>query len=64
MVIEGDHVWLMGTGTLNNGQEVAFTIEIVVPDETDQPTTFHLYIPALDGYESGGALTGGNITIH
>jgi hypothetical protein len=59
LVIEGSHAWFTGTWILDDEKEVGFTIEI---DESQD--IFYIQIPALDGYEAGGALTGGNVTIH
>ena len=64
LVIEGGQVMLTGIGTLNDGQEVTFTVEITALGDPERPDTFYIHIPALDGYESGGSLTGGHITIH
>jgi len=64
LVIEGNHAWFTGTGVTNDGQVVRFVVEIDALNKLGQPDTFYIYIPALNGYESGGALTGGNITIH
>jgi hypothetical protein len=64
LVIEGDHAWFTGTGITDDGQEMRFTVEINALSRLGQPDTLYIYIPALNGYEAGGALTGGNITIH
>ena len=64
LVIEGDHVWFTGVGVLNDGQLVTFRVEIDALSKLGQPDTFKIFIPALNGYAAGGALTGGNITIH
>jgi len=64
LVIEGNHAWFIGTGVTNDGQVVSFVVEIDALNKLGQPDTFYIYIPALNGYESGGALTGGNVTIH
>jgi len=64
LVIEGDHVLFAGIGTTDNGQAVNFIVEIDALSKLGLPDTFHMSIPALNGYTSGGALTGGNITIH
>jgi ribosomal protein L14 len=63
LVIEGNQVWLTGTGETNDGQVVKFVVEIDALSKFGQPDTFYIYIPVLNGYESGGALTGGNIQI-
>jgi hypothetical protein len=64
LVIDGNRAWFTGTGTLSNGQVVSFLVEVVVRTKHAQPAIFKIYIPALNGYAAGGALTGGNITIH
>jgi len=64
LVIEGNHAWLTGTGIVNDGQIVSFTVEIDESSGPGRPDTFYIHIPSLNGYEAGGALTGGNITIH
>jgi len=64
LVIEGNHAWFIGIGVTNDGQVVSFVVEIDALNKLGQPDTFYIYIPALNGYESGGALTGGNVTIH
>jgi hypothetical protein len=64
LVIEGDQAWFTGTGVTKDGQIVQFEIEIDVLSKLGQPDTFYIYITATNGYGSGGALTGGNITIH
>jgi hypothetical protein len=64
LVIDGNYAWFTGMGVTNSGQIVKFEIEIDALSKLGQPDTFYIYIPALNGYEAGGALTGGNITIH
>jgi hypothetical protein len=59
LVIDGNHAWFTGTGELEDGKTVRFNVKIEV-----SPDTFSISIPALNGYEAGGALTGGNLTIH
>jgi hypothetical protein len=59
IVIDGNHAWFSGNGVLDDGKEVRFTVQI----ETS-PDRFFINIPALNGYEAGGALTGGSLTIH
>jgi len=61
LVIEGNHVLFTGSGTLNDGQIVYFTVEI---DDSGQSDFFSIDIPALNGYTASGVLTGGNITLH
>jgi hypothetical protein len=61
LVIQGEHAWFTGTGTLNNEQVVSFLVEISTSGKTG---SFKISIPALDGYTANGTLTGGNITIH
>jgi len=39
-------------------------VEIDELSKLGQPDSFYIHIPELDGYEAGGALTGGSITIH
>ena len=64
LVIEGDHAWFTGIGVTDEEQIVEFEIEIDALRKLGQPDTFYIYLPAMNGYGSGGALTGGNITIH
>ena len=64
LVIQGNHVWFTGVGVLNDGQLVTFRVEIDALSRLGQPDTFKIFIPALNGYIAGDALTGGNITIH
>lgn len=68
LVIEGDQVWITGTGVMDNGQISKFEIVIDLAKDAsnkpDQPDAFYITIPAMDGYGLGGALTGGNITVH
>ncbi len=64
LVIDGDHVWITGSGILNNGQIAEFEIAIDVLSNPDRPDILYISIPGLDGYTAGGELTGGNITIH
>ena len=64
LVIDGDQVWITGTGVMDNGQLVKFEIEIDVMDNPDQPDVIHIHIPDWNGYTAGGALKGGNIEIH
>ena len=59
LIITGDHAWFTGTGTVNDGQIVRFTVEIDVAQ-----STFSIYIPTGNGYSVNGAISGGNITIH
>lgn len=64
LMIDGTHAWIAGTGTLSNGQVVSFTVSVDADRGHGQPDIFRIYIPALNGYRAGGALSGGNITIH
>lgn len=64
LVIEGNHVLVTGTGMLNNEQVVSFKVHIDTVSEPGSQATFTISIPALNGYTAGGAMTGGNITIH
>lgn len=64
LVIDGNHAWFTGTGMLDDGQLVSFTVEIDALNKSGQSDTFYIYVPALNGYEAGGAVSGGNITIH
>lgn len=64
LVIDGNHAWFSGIGTLGDGQVVSFTVEVESRSGRGQPDIFKIYIPALNGYGAGGALSGGNITIH
>lgn len=59
LLIEGNHAWFTGTGTMDDGQIVRFTVDLNALDNV-----FHIDIPAANGYSAGGALSGGNITIH
>jgi hypothetical protein len=59
LVIEGNHALFTGTGTMDDGQVVTFTVELDALNNA-----FHISIPALNDYSAGGALSGGNITIH
>lgn len=64
LVIEGNHAWFTGTGTMDEGQVINFTVEINALSKLGSSDAFHISMPAMDGYTSGGALTGGNIEIH
>jgi hypothetical protein len=64
LFIEGNRVWFTGTGILSNGQIVTFTVQLETASRPGSPNTFIIFIPALNGYTAGGAITGGNITIH
>jgi len=64
LVIEDDHAWFTGTGVMNDGQVVSFTVEINTLSKLGLADTFSISIPVMNDYTSGGALTGGNITIH
>jgi hypothetical protein len=64
LVIQGNHAWFTGTGIMDEGQVINFTVEINALSKLGPSDTFHISIPAMDGYTSGGALTGGNIEIH
>ena len=64
LMFEGNHGWFTGVGVVNDGQLVKFTVEIDELSKLGQPDSFYIHIPELDGYEAGGSLTGGNITIH
>jgi len=59
LVIDGNQAWFTGSGVLDDGKEVRFTVKIEV-----SPDTFSISIPDLNGYEAGGPLSGGNLTIH
>jgi hypothetical protein len=64
LVIDGNHAWFSGTGTINDGQTVSFTVEVNALSKLGLSDTFSISIPALDGYTAGGDMSGGNITIH
>jgi hypothetical protein len=64
LVIEGSHVQFTGSGILNEGQIVNFTVEIHAGSKLGLTDTFFIFIPALNGYTAGGTMAGGNITIH
>ena len=64
LVIERDHAWFTGTGTIDNAQTVSFRVELNALSNQGQADTFSISIPALNGYTAGGPMTGGNITIH
>ena len=64
LVIEGNHAWFTGTGTTDDGQVVSFTVEIDALSKLALADTFSISIPAMNGYTAGGALNGGNLTIH
>ena len=67
LVIEGNQAWFTGTGVTNDGQIVEFEVSIETLSKQGQPgqtDTFHISIPVVNGYRSGGTLNGGNITIH
>jgi Predicted solute binding protein len=64
LMIEGNHVSIRGTGMLNDGQIVSFVVEINALSQLGASDTFHIYIPAMNGYVAGGNIAGGNITIH
>lgn len=57
LVIDGGHAWFSGMGETNDGQVVAFTVDVTTAGQ------FSISIPALNGYTAGGALTGGNISM-
>jgi hypothetical protein len=61
LVIQGNHAWFTGTGMLDDGQLVAFTVDV---SDFGQSGMFNISIPALDGYTAGGSLDGGNVTVH
>ena len=61
---QNNHVWIAGTGILNDVQEVTFKVEIEVSDKQDQPTMFSISIPEMNGYSINALLSGGNIAIH
>ena len=67
LLIEGNRAWFAGTGVTNDGQIIEFEVSIEAlskPGQPGQKDTFHISIPAVDEYMSGGTLNGGNITIH
>jgi hypothetical protein len=59
LVIDVSHALFTGTGIMDDGQVVTFTVELDVLNNA-----FHISIPALNGYLAGGPLRGGNVTIH
>lgn len=64
LVIDGNHAWFTGIGTLGDGQVVSFMVVIDERGEHGRPDIFRISIPAFNGYRAAGTLTGGNITIH
>ncbi len=64
LVMDGNHAWFTGTGTLNDGRTVSFTIEVNALSKLGRADTFSISIPELNGYTAGGDMSGGNITIH
>ena len=59
LVIEGNHAWFTGLGTLDNGQAVSFTVALDTSNNM-----FYISIPALNNYTTVGVMSGGNLTIH
>jgi hypothetical protein len=64
LMIEGSHAWFTGTGMMNDGQMVGFTVEVNALGKLGLGDTFDISILAMNGYSAGGTLAGGNITIH
>lgn len=64
LVIDGNRAWFTGTGTINDGQTVRFTVEVNALSKLGLADTFTISIPELNGYTAGGDMSGGNITIH
>jgi hypothetical protein len=64
LFIQGDHALFTGTGTINGGELVNFTVEIHALSRLGLADTFSISILELNGYTASGTLTGGNITIH
>jgi hypothetical protein len=64
LVIEADHARFTGRAIVNDGPEVRFEVEIDDLSQLASPDTFTIKISDMGGYTAGGALTGGNITIH
>jgi hypothetical protein len=64
LVIEGNHAWFTGMGMLDNGQVVSFRVEVDALNKSGKSDTFYIHIPALNGYEASGVMSGGNIIIH
>ena len=64
LVIDGTHAWFTGIALIDGTQIVRFAVEIDALSKLGQPDTFYMYIPELNNYTAGGALTGGNVAIH
>jgi hypothetical protein len=60
LIIEGNHAWFTGTGTLDDGQVVLFTVDVDISGGSEM---FSIDIPAFNGYTVSNHLSGGNITI-
>lgn len=58
LLIDGPCAWFTGTGTVDDLKTVRFTVELAA-----SPDKLNMYIPDLKGYEVGGRLSGGNLTI-
>ncbi|MCA1684002.1 MAG: thrombospondin type 3 repeat-containing protein [Actinobacteria bacterium] len=58
VAVAGGHATIHGTGTVNGGPTVEFTVEVVDAGEPGRDDTFRVTFP---GYEAGGRLNGGNI---
>jgi hypothetical protein len=62
LVIDGNYAWFTGTGIVNDRQVVTFRVSVAsAPGRFDR---FYIYIPALNKYEAGGVVTGGQIKIY
>lgn len=64
LVIQGGHALIIGTGELADGRMVRFEVEVREAGISGQPASFYLRLLDPNEYEAGGALAGGNITIH
>jgi hypothetical protein len=58
VAVAGGHATIRGTGSVNGGEIVEFTVEVVDAGEPGRGDTFRVSLP---GYEAGGRLNGGNI---
>jgi hypothetical protein len=63
LYINGNDAMITGYAVVNDVPNLAFTLDVTDMTEPGTGDTFTLQIPALNGYSTGGVITGGNIKV-
>ena len=63
LYIDDNHARIIGFATVNGRPNVSFTVDIYDNGSRGKADIFTIQIPAMNGYNAGGAVSGGNIRV-